>query len=394
MTEFWGYRRPDGSVGVRNHVAIIPSVYCANHVARRISEQVAGTISISHQVGCSQVGADFELTAVTLGNVGCNANIAGVLVVGLGCEKFRASELAERIARSGKPVEVISIQDLGGTPQAIEQGTCIAQAMVQGFSTQRQQKIDASALIVGLKCGGTDATSGIAANPAVGIASDKLISCGATAVFCELTELYGTEELLARRACDERVAAEIRGAIADMERNVSILTGDETYASRRELLAAGNIEGGVTTIVEKALGGMCKAGNARLQGVLDYGSAPPGKGLYLMKTKGHDSESVTGLIAGGAQIVLFTTGRGSPAGSAVSPVIKITGNPRTFERMVANMDINAGTVMEGTESLESVGSRIFDEVLAVASGKRTKAELLGHTELFSIPRVGAYGMVV
>lgn len=392
--EFWGYRRPDGSVGVRNHVAIIPSVYCANHVVGQIAAQVAGTVAILHQVGCSQVGADFELSAITLGNIGRNSNIAAVLVVGLGCEKFRALELADRIAKSGKPVEVIGIQEIGGTPRAIERGVCIAQRLAQEVSKQQRDKVDASALIVGLKCGGTDATSGIAANPAVGVATDKLIACGGTAIFCELTELFGTEELLARRACDERVAEQVRTAITDMERNVSILTRDEAYASRRELLAAGNIEGGVSTIVEKALGGVCKAGTNQIQGVLDYAAIPPGKGLYLMKTKGHDAESVTGLIAGGAQIVLFTTGRGSPAGSAISPVIKITGNPRTFQHMAANMDINAGTIVEGKESLESVGARIFDEVIAVASGKKTKAELLGHTELFSVPRVGAYGMVV
>jgi altronate dehydratase large subunit len=266
------------------------------------------------------------------------------------------------------------MQELGGTIKATEKGVRIAQKMVQDALQMERQPNDVSTLIVGLKCGGSDLTSGLAANPAVGIASDLIIKRGGTVFMGETPEIMGAEHLLAKRAADEKVANRIYEIIDWWEQRA------KNEGVRFHLITSGNIEGGLTTIEEKSLGAVYKAGSSVIQGVLDYAERPEGKGLYIMNTTGDDLNSNTGMLAGGAHMILFTTGRGSPVGTPLAPVIKITGNPRTYETMKDNMDINAGMIIEGEETIEDVGHRIFNEILNVASGKKTKAEVLGHNE--------------
>ncbi|WP_370589377.1 UxaA family hydrolase [Thermoactinomyces sp. CICC 10522] len=383
QTEFWGYRRPDGKAGVRNHVLILPTITCATQTAYRITELVQGTVTFIHQHGCAQVGADYEQTFRTYAGLGKNPNVYGVVVLGLGCETHQARKIAQDIAKSGKPVEVVSIQDHGSTLDAIAQGAKIAAKMVQDASALHREPLRLSELIVGTECGGSDACSGISANPAVGVVSDLIADHGGTAILAETTELIGAEHLLAERAADDKVKKRVYEVIQAMESRafamgVDIRTGNPS---------PGNIRGGLTTLEEKSLGAAAKAGSRTLQQLVDYAEIPSKKGLVWMDTPGHDIEQLTGMVAGGAQIVLFTSGRGTPTGSPIAPVIKIATNTPIFEQMSDNMDLNAGTIIDGTETIESVGNRIFDEMIRVASGKLTKAEILKQHD-FGIWRIG------
>ncbi|WP_240375934.1 UxaA family hydrolase [Bacillus piscicola] len=381
--KFWGYRRADGKVGVRNHVLILPTITCATQAARQITELVHGTVSFIHQHGCTQVGVDYEQTFRTFVGIGANPNVYGVVVLGLGCETHQAKTVAGELAKTNKPVEVVSIQDEGGTLDAIAQGSKIAARMVQEASAQTRELCDFSELIIGTECGGSDACSGLSANPAVGYVSDSIIEDGGTAILAETTELIGAEHLLAERAADDRVAQKARAVIKAMENRslqmgVDIRTGNPT---------PGNRKGGLSTLEEKSLGAATKAGSTALQEVLDYAEAPTKKGLVWMDTPGQDIEQLTGMTAGGAQIVLFTTGRGTPTGSPIAPTIKISTNSALSEKMAENMDVNAGTIIEGKESIEEVGTRILNEISQVSSGKLTKAEILKQHD-FGIWRIG------
>jgi altronate dehydratase large subunit len=385
--EFMGYRRADGKFGVRNYLAVIPSVFCAKKVAGRIASQIPGTVFLDHVVGCSQVGEDLEQTARTLVNLAVHPNVGGVLIVGLGCERFRAEEFFERVEAMGKPVERVIIQEEGDTLQALNAGARLLSKLHDRIRDQRREPVDVSELTVGLECGGTDATSGIAANPAVGIASDLLIAEGGASIFSEVTELIGAEHILVRRCVTPEVAERLKAVIRTTEQELAVSTADPKYASRSALISTGNFQGGVTTVVEKALGNIHKTGQSPIRDVLEFAELVKGKGLFLMDTPGQDGESTTGLVAGGAQIVLFTTGRGTPTGFPTAPVIKITANPDTFERMALNIDVNAGPVLRAEATLEQMGKEIFELVVQVASGRKVKAEILGHDELLAIPRV-------
>lgn len=385
---FLGYPRIDGSVGTRNYIGIIPSVFCANRVARCIGDNTNNSVVLAHNLGCGQHGADLEQTITTLAGLGRHPNLAAVLVVSLGCEKLSPQELSRSIAQSGKPVEIINIQECGGTINAIQKGTKIVSGWASTLFSQRREEVDISNLVVSLKCGGTDATSGIASNPALGFASDMIVNNGGTAIISELTELIGAEHVLAKRAKDSRVAEEILRAVEKAEIWLREKTkGINRVCSQGALVTAGNFDGGVSSVAEKALGGMYKSGTASFSGVVGYAEKPSGKGLYLMDAPGVDHEAVTGMVAGGANIVVFTTGRGTPSGFPFVPVIKVTGNSKTYNRMTENMDINAGSIIDGEKTLDEVGEEISEEIINVASGKLTKAEILKHDELFSISRL-------
>ncbi len=386
--KFNGFPRPDGQIGVRNYIGIIPSVFCANRVARLISDQVAGTVCLSHPVGCSQVGEDLEITARTLTAMGCHPNLAAVLVVGLGCERFKPDELVNGIRKTRKPVEKVVIQEAGDSLKAIEQGVRIARRWAAAVSRQEKTPCDLDTLTVAVKCGGTDTTSGIAANPAVGAMSDLIVDNGGTVLFSEVTELLGAEEILAGRAINATVADQIRRTIARTEDKLRRIGTDPRFAHRGALISTGNFDGGVSSVVEKALGGIYKAGDRPIQGVVDYAEKPavPG-GVFLMDSPGHDGEVVTGFVGAGAQVVVFTTGRGTPTGFPFVPVVKVTGNSFTYEKMKENIDINAGTIISENIDIKSKGREIFEFVRDVASGRKTQAEILGHDELFCVTRV-------
>jgi altronate dehydratase large subunit len=385
-----GYRRADGKAGVRNHLAVIPSVFCANKVAQRIAANVPGTVCLTHGVGCSQVGEDLEQSARTLVNLAIHPNIAGVLVVGLGCERFTPEEFYRRIKVTGKPVEKVVIQEQGDTLKAIDLGMRYLRNLYKQTARQKRERIDISEIVIGLECGGTDATSGISANPAIGRTSDTLIGLGGTSIFSEVTELIGAEHILVRRCVHSTVSDELLAVVRKTERELAISTADPKYHGRSALISKGNFQGGVSTVVEKALGNIHKTGRAKIRGVLEFAEIVKGNGLFLMDTPGHDGESTTGLVAGGAQIILFSTGRGTPTGFPTVPVIKITGNSDTYKKMEINIDVDAGKIIQNRKTIEEMGSEIFDLLRMVASGRRTKSEALGHDELFAIPRIFHY----
>jgi altronate dehydratase large subunit len=371
-----GYLRPDGKVGVRNYVAVIPSSVCASEVAVRIASNVEGVVAIPNQHGCCQIGADLQLTSQTLIGLGKNPNVAAALIVGLGCEGVPTEKVAEEISRTGKKVEFIIIQECGGTLRAIEKGTRIVRQMAQEVAKLKRQEVDISNLILAVECGGSDTTSGLASNPVAGYVSDKLIELGGTAMFSETTEIIGAEHLLAKRAISKEVADKLLNIVRKCEEKAKTMGVD----MRGGQPTPGNIEGGITSIEEKSLGCIYKGGTKPLQGVLEYGEIPAGRGLYVMDTPGQDIESITGMTAGGAQIVIFTTGRGTPTGAPIAPVIKVTANPKTYKMMEDNIDFNASAIVEGAETIKEVGEKLFNEIIEVVNGKPTKAEVLKHRE--------------
>jgi len=342
-----------------------------------------------HPVGCSQVGEDLEITARTLISMGRHPNFAAVVVVGLGCERFTPDEFLNALQASGKPSEKVVIQDEGDTIKAVEKGVRIAKAFVEQYGDQPRVPCDVSDLVIALNCGGSDATSGIAANPATGAMSDLIVKHGGSVILSELTELLGTEHILAARAVNEEVGQKVKDCIWRMEEHLHKIGTVEKFKHRGALISTGNFDGGISSVVEKSLGGMHKGGTSPVVDVFGYSEPlPPGKkGLFLMDSPGHDGEVITGMIGSGSQIVIFTTGRGAPTGFPGVPVIKITGNNTLFERMRENMDINTGDIISEGVTLEAKGQEIFDFVLDVANGKRVKAEILGHDELFCITRV-------
>ena len=370
-------------MGIRNHVIILPSVACSVEVGNAIARQVKDVIAISHPHGCAQLPFDAEQTLRTVVGVGKNPNVAAVLVVGLGCELLSAPSLASKIAESGKPVKSLVIQEVGGSPKTIREGIRIVKKMLADASRLKKEKVGLDSLILGVECGGSDACSGLSANPALGVTSDLFVKEGGTVILSETTESVGAEHILARRAVNREVRKKIFEIVKRTEMRALSLGLDIGKANP----APGNYEGGITTLEEKSLGCVMKGGTGKIMEVLEYSEAPTKKGLILMDTPGHDAESVTGLIAGGTQIIAFTTGRGNPMGTPITPVIKIATNSYMYSRMKDNMDLNAGEIITGKKSVEEMGEKIFQEVLKVASGKLTKNEILGHRE-FAINRLG------
>ena len=389
---FMGYRRPDGTVGTRNYLAVIPSVFCANTTAQKIAAQIPGAVALTHCVGCSQVGLDLELTARTLKSMGCHPNAGAVLVIGLGCERFDPQELYDAVKATGKPVAKFVIQEEGGVTNTVARAVEAGREFARQLALQQRVECPLGELMVATKCGGTDATSGLAANPAVGNMVDKVIAEGGSAILSELNELLGTEKYLAKRAVNPQVAQKIYDAVYEIE---DVLRGGLDFslpANRNHLISRGNFDGGVSSVVEKALGGVHKSGTAPFQDVLQY-AVPPHKdqkGLFLMDYESQDGEVVTGMIGCGSQIVAFTTGRGHATGHPLAPVLKITGNYQTYSSMRECFDFDASGIISGEKTMEELGDELLDLVIRVASGEQTAAERLGGTELFCVARRHGY----
>ena len=381
--KFQGSRRPNGKAGVRNHVLVIPSVVCSQGAAEAITRNLKGAVYLANVFGCAQVGADREQTKRTLVGFGTNPNVFAVLVVGNGCENLPAKEIAEAILPSRKRVEFIEIQDVGGTRKTIAKGKKILKEMLADAAALPREPIPLSELIMATECGGSDYTSGLASNPALGAASDLQVEAGGTVILSETTELIGAEHLLAKRARTPEIGKQVLDLIAWWEKE-AIATGQDIRGANP---APGNIAGGITTLEEKSLGCIYKGGTTTLEEVIQYAFPPAKKGLILMDTPGHDIDQLTGMMAGGAQIAVFTTGRGTPTGSPIAPVIKITGNAETYRKMKDNIDLNVSQVNQGKETVKEAGKRIFEEVIAVASGKLSKAEKLGQRD-FCIFKIG------
>ena len=324
--EFMGYVCPDGKVGARNYVAVIPSVTCANDVAQAICRQVQGTITYLHHQGCCQMPPDLERVTDTLISLGKSPNLASVLVVSLGCEGTDHERMVREIAATGKPVEIIHIQELGGVSKAIQAGTDIARRMVIAASGMQRQPVDVSNIVMAIKCGASDTTSGMASNCVIGYVADKLVDLGATVIFGETTEFIGGEHLLARRAVSKEVGDKILEIVEKMEARAKAIGCD----MRKGQPTPGNIAGGLSSIEEKTLGAIVKSGTRPIQGVLDYPEFVTNeKGLWIKDTPGREPEILTGMAATGAQFMMFSTGRGAPQGFPSMPVIKVCGNPNT-----------------------------------------------------------------
>ena len=369
-----GYLRPDGRVGIRNYLLIIPSVVCANDVVRMISDRLAGSVYVQHQHGCAQFPDDEAQTRRTLAGFGKNPNVGACIVVGLGCEGTPAKAVAEEIGKSGKPVEYLVIQEEGGTVNTTARGVKIGRKMLQDLSAQARSEQDIGSITIGLECGGSDAWSGVSGNPSMGVASDMHIMNGGTSILSETTEIIGAEHLLAKRAVSDEVAGKLLEIVKKREKSAV----DSGVNMRDANPSPGNKAGGLTTIEEKSLGCIQKAGSkAKLREVVGYAETPSEKGLVFMDTPGHDIESITGMAAGGAQLILFTTGRGTCTGCPIAPVIKISSNSATFTKMADNIDIDTGGIIEGKRDIQEMGAEIYDEVIAVCSGKTTKTEELG-----------------
>ena len=385
---FQGYRRPDGKFGARNLVAVIPTTICANDVAQAICRQIQGTIGYFHHQGCCQLPSDLKRVTEVLIDLGLSANVGAALIVSLGCEGTDHQRVYETIKASGKPCEIIHIQELGGTSAGIQAGMDAAQRLVMQISGQQRETCDISNLTMAIKCGGSDTTSGMASHCVIGYVADKLVDLGATVVFGETTEFLGGEHILANRAVggpDGPVAKKIYEIVERMENRAKAIGED----MRGGQPTPGNIAGGLSSIEEKSLGAIVKSGHRPIQGVLEYTDRiTDQKGLWIKDTPGREPEILTGMAATGAQVLMFSTGRGAPQGFCSMPVIKICGNPITYARMSHDMDLNAGRIITGEKTIEQVGEEAFEMLLKVLSGQMTKNEALSYFGSIDIYCIG------
>ncbi len=377
-----GYRRNDGLFGIRNHVVVMSTVSCANSIVEQISRLDPQIIPITHQHGCTHMGADTEQVIRTLSGTCANPNVGGVLLVGLGCETADVGKIASSLNCSGKLVETLVIQEIGDRSRIIDVARDSLARIKEFVWTQQPSDFDVSDLTVGLECGGSDPFSGITANPAVGIVSDKLVELGATVILSEIPEMIGAEACLKSRIPDEAVRDKLMARIKDYVQMAKDAGGDLRGCNP----APGNIKAGLSTIEEKSLGCIIKGGNSSINEFVEYAARPKCKGLVVMDTPGNDPESVTGMVAGGAHLVLFTTGVGTPVGNPVAPVVKISSNTRMYQRMSNFIDIDAGRIVSGIP-VEQVADEMFDFLLDVCNGRRTATEVNNCRE-FAINRTG------
>jgi altronate hydrolase len=380
---FAGYLRADGRVGTRNYVAVVSTVNCSATVCKRIARQVSesgelddlpgvdGVIALTHSTGCGMQpdGDGMAVLRRTLAGYLDHPNVGGVLVLGLGCEDNQVRALTSQLAgRTDVPVITGTIQELGGSAAAVRAGVEQLRAMLPEVGRAERTPCPVSELVLGTQCGGSDGYSGLTANPALGAAVDLLVARGGTGMLAETPEIYGAEHLLASRAATPAVAAALADTIAWWQRYTAMHGG-----SMDNNPSPGNKDGGLTTILEKSLGAVAKGGTTTLKQVVDYAERPSERGLIFMDTPGYDPVSVTGLVAGGANLVCFTTGRGSVFGCKPVPSLKLATSSDLYRRMPGDMDIDCGVVLSGT-SVADLGARIFAELIAVASGKPTKSE--------------------
>jgi altronate hydrolase len=391
---FMGFRRADGRVGTRNFILIVPTSMCASHEAQQISmaaeftiysrekyPNIDGIVSIPHNKGCGcPDGSNIDVLLRVLSNYADHPNVGGVVLMELGCEKTNLSVVEDYLNRCrrklAKPFVRIGVQDVGGTQAAIERGLTAVREMLSVVNGARRERVSIGELVLGVKCGASDAFSGISANPSLGRAADTIVKSRGTVLITEVPEFCGAEHVLANRAKDAETGRAVYRMV-DWYREYAKKFGSAVG----ENPSPGNVAGGLLNIAVKSLGAIAKAGSTRVEGVVEYGEAPRERGLHLMQGPGYDQESTPGLVAAGATVVVFTTGRGSTIGNAIAPVIKLTSNTEVFKRMPGDMDLSAGGVIDGTETIDSVAMRLLDYVQRVAGGEiQTKAEQVKHRE--------------
>ncbi len=392
QASFMGYLRPDGRVGTRNYLGVITTVNCTASITRFIADRftpeelaqypnVDGIVPIHHGSGCCVIDEGYHNLMRTLAGFANHPNFAGVLVVGLGCETCLVTNLEKEYSLpEGPRLKYLNTQDVGGTGPTVEAGVGLLREMMREANRTQRQKVSARHLVLGLECGGSDAYSGITANPSLGAAADLLVKNGGTAILSETPEIYGAEHLLTRRAVSREVGEKIIGRIKWWE-NYTKLNGAQINNNP----TPGNKAGGISTIMEKSLGAVAKAGSSNLNQVYLYAETVTQSGLVFMDSPGYDAASITGMVAGGANLICFTTGRGTVYGSKPAPVIKLASNSPMYERMSGDMDINCGLVLDGEQDIARMGRRIFETMLAVASGQPTKSEAQGYGDHEFVP---------
>jgi altronate hydrolase len=393
---FLGFRRPDGRIGTRNYIAVVAASNCAAYTSELIARSFAeeklpsnldGIIAFPHGEGCGQtIGPDTEQLKRTLGGVLHHPNVSAALILGLGCEvnqigHYLGGEPGANLAASA--LHGLTLQESGGTVGAVQEARKHIREFIERAAAEVRTEQPASGIVLGLNCGGSDSFSGITANPALGYCCDLIVEQGGTVVLAETTEIFGAEYVLAAKARNKEVARKLLGCVEHYKAYLRQFEG----SSFNDNPSPGNKEGGLTNIVEKSLGAIAKAGTTRLEDVIGYSEPVTSKGFVFMDTPGYDPVSITGLAAGGANLIAFTTGRGSAIGFPNVPVLKIASNSTMYRRMTGNMDVNAGRIADGTATVHEVGKEIFDKLLRVASGERTHAEELGHHE-FAPWRIG------
>ncbi|HOI19078.1 MAG TPA: UxaA family hydrolase [Candidatus Woesearchaeota archaeon] len=376
-----GYKR-GGTFGIRNHIIALSTVCCSNFFAQKAHEFFEDVIPITHQHGCDHIGKDREQVLRTLSGTCNNPNVAGVLLIGLGCENITVQDVFERIKSEDKIIKKIVVQDVGKKEKIYKLMKQYILEIKRYVQSLEKVKFDISELKVGLECGGSDPFSGITGNPSVGRVSDMLVRSGATTILSEIPELIGAKKALKKNIYDPKIEKKLFSKIDEYVEFAKSLGCDLLGVNP----TPGNIMSGISSIEEKSLGCMAKAGSSVINEYLDYAQSPKSKGLVVMNTPGNDAESVTGMVAGGAQIILFTTGLGTPLGNPVAPVIKISTNTKTFNKMKDFLDIDAGQIING-KSLEEFSQELFDLMLDVCNGKMTLSEINRNYE-FSINRIG------
>ena len=380
---FLGYERENGDVGVRNWVGIVSIMDNANPITRAICNAVQGTLPITTLFVRGQYGRDLEITFNTIAGMARNPNIASVVLIGL--ESQATEEIARRIRPSGKRIETVIVQSMeGGTIGAVADGTRKAARLAIEASHLRRKSFPASMLRIGVECGGSDTTSGLSCNPAIGRMSDRLVSDGGTIIISETSEFFGAEHLFAERAANPEVRQKFLDRVTGLEREAMSIGMD----IRGTNPTPDNILGGLTTIEEKALGAMAKSGTSPLVGVLDYGDAPVGRGLHFLAAPAPAVENMTAMAAAGCQMIFFGTGVGNPIGNMVAPTAKVSGNINTLRKMPENIDFDVTDILEKGASVAPIGDKLYEFALAVASGTRTTSEVLDQRET-AISRFGA-----
>ncbi|OYX88086.1 MAG: hypothetical protein B7Y84_09635 [Azorhizobium sp. 32-67-21] len=381
MTTLTAYTRPDGRRGIRNLLAVVAATDAANPVARRLAAALPDCVAITPLYGRGQLGDDLALSVRTMVGLGSHPNVYATLVVSL--ERVAGTRVYEGIRAAGVPCEVMGIQEEGGTPALFKRGLELLQQWRAQAQALRREPAAISDFVIGLECGGSDTTSGLVANPAIGLVTDRLVDAGATAIFSEPVECLGGEAALDARAANSEVRARIAATIRKYD-DIALSAGVDLNKTNP---APDNIRGGLTTIEEKSLGAICKTGNRPIEGVLGYGEAAKRPGLYLMDAPAPATENITALAAGGCHLILFATGVGNSIGNPVSPTVKICGNDRTCRTFADHIDLDLSNVLLHGRSLEEAGAQVWDAMATVINGKLTCCEILGETET-AISRIG------